>query len=622
MLALAAPLAISPLPLEAQARRTLERFTRGRPENGICWDRDGIDGFISVIDAHQHPMPFGGPEVPFSVYTDWFIQHGVVFSVFMGIGQTIMKQNASLPDCCYYLHCPTYEYPVIPSTLRDEMNAEARLAHYYGKVEKRLKLILSATFPNLQRSVGAKQSMLALWAKFPETFTWTGEINVFKHALAGNGFFSDFTGPRLTVQRVESGELDEFFSIIGPRQPNGEHVPAATLHSDMGCDTYENSIPKHRGDGVHPIVCECLDEEKLVAQHDAWWWKRALGGFYSGFFDAHDYPKPNFRKIMHLHVLDAIVSRYKEVKFVWAHLGLSMELQTLHPAVHAQVLRSFYERHATNLWSDLSWDVLAKLNFVNFDGQPIEAAYAAAVHEDLADDALWDAAAVTAERERLELIWQAKKGGIKGTMTTLTGPSYKMAVLLTLLHAYPERAITGTDYVASFGTHEEYPGFTPLTGAPLSPAAGCKKTEQSHAEQLTDTSSLNMFFDDETFAAVVLGGNFFRVAGISTTFAPPPLCRHDDLPLPLELVTTATGRRNGAVGRDEPTQNSLLALIIAAGISGLVAGSGGAYWLLRRRKKDVAAVALQGGDVPLIEACRAPEPGRTRVSGDVATFFM
>ena len=66
-------------------------------------------------------MPFGGPEVPFKAYTDWFIEHGIVFSVFMGIGQRISKQNASAPDCCYYLHCPTYDYPVIPMLESDEL---------------------------------------------------------------------------------------------------------------------------------------------------------------------------------------------------------------------------------------------------------------------------------------------------------------------------------------------------------------------------------------------------------------------------------------------------------------------------------------------------------------------
>jgi hypothetical protein len=405
---------VAPISEQTQARLTLERFTRGHPDNSICWDRDGIDGFINVIDAHQHPVPFGGPEVPFSLYTDWFIQHGTVFSVFMGIGQRITKQNASAPDCCYYLHCPTYTYPVIPKTESDEINAIAKLEHYYGKVDHRLHLITAATFPNLQRSEGALEDLKGLWKKYPKTFKWLGEINVFKHALAGNAFFSDFVGPRLTVARVESGELDALFSVIGPEQPNGEHVPAATLHSDMGCDVY--AFPEGAGDGITPLKCEASDEEKRVAQKDYLWWKATLGEFYTGFFDENNYPKHNFRKIMHIHVTDSLIARYKEVKFVWAHVGLCMELTTLHPAVHAKILQSFFERHATNMWLDTSWDVLAKQNFVNFDGKPIEETLSSWAHEDLTDDGLFDMPHWTRERERLDKIWQVQ------TWTRRTGP--------------------------------------------------------------------------------------------------------------------------------------------------------------------------------------------------------
>ena len=106
-------------------------------------------------------MPFGGPEL-LKAYTDWFIEHGIVFSVFMGIGQRISKQNASAPDCRYYLHCPTYDYPVIPMLESDELNAEALLKDYIDKVDHKLHLILSATFPNLQRSGGAKETLEAL----------------------------------------------------------------------------------------------------------------------------------------------------------------------------------------------------------------------------------------------------------------------------------------------------------------------------------------------------------------------------------------------------------------------------------------------------------------------------
>ena len=44
-----------------------------------------------------------------------------------------------------------------------------------------------------------------------------------------------------------------------------------------------------------------------------------------------------------------------------------------------------------------------------------------------------------------------------------------------------------------------------------------------------------MFFDDEAFEAIVLGGNFFRVAGISSTYAAPPICRDDHV---AEAVST------------------------------------------------------------------------------------
>ena len=191
-----------------------------------------------------------------------------------------------------------------------------------------------------------------------------------------------------------------------PPPQSGEHIPTVTIHSDMGCDSYANSIPAHAGDGVTDLTCHTPEEEKRTAQRDAAWWRATLGPHYRGFFDAHDYPKDNFRKIMHIHVTDALIKRcalapprlpcsalppccaplttlrsprsaptaatrllrrawprrYKEVRFVWAHLGLSMELTTLHPAVHAHILRTFYERHATNLWSDMSWDVLAKVS--------------------------------------------------------------------------------------------------------------------------------------------------------------------------------------------------------------------------------------------------------------------
>ena len=44
-------------------RKRLSRFVRGHEDNSICWDREGEDGFFSVVDSHNHFKPFGGPSV-------------------------------------------------------------------------------------------------------------------------------------------------------------------------------------------------------------------------------------------------------------------------------------------------------------------------------------------------------------------------------------------------------------------------------------------------------------------------------------------------------------------------------------------------------------------------------
>ena len=44
--------------------------------------------------------------------------------------------------------------------------------------------------------------------KYQGVFGWAGEINVFKHALAGNGFFS--RGNRVDIEHIEKGDLDPF----------------------------------------------------------------------------------------------------------------------------------------------------------------------------------------------------------------------------------------------------------------------------------------------------------------------------------------------------------------------------------------------------------------------------
>ena len=55
------------------------------------------------------------------------------------------------------------------------------------------------------------------------------------------------------------------------------------------------------------------------------------------------------------------------VQVVWAHMCLNKELLGLHPRVHAHVMEWFLAKYR-NLYIDISWDVLAKLLLLNWDG--------------------------------------------------------------------------------------------------------------------------------------------------------------------------------------------------------------------------------------------------------------
>ena len=83
-----------------------------------------MDGFISPIDAHNHFRPFGGPPVPFDTYLGWMRDHGILFSTMLGIGQQIINSDKSAQPCCYYGHCPSKEYRIVPDPLNDIRNAQ------------------------------------------------------------------------------------------------------------------------------------------------------------------------------------------------------------------------------------------------------------------------------------------------------------------------------------------------------------------------------------------------------------------------------------------------------------------------------------------------------------------
>jgi len=202
---------------------------------------------------------------------------------------------------------------------------------------------------------------------------------------------------------------------------------------------------------------------------------------------------------------------------VWAHLGLSKELKHLHPTVHAHIITQLLEKHK-NLYADASWDVLSKQLFMNYNGANVSFLHHD-VHEDFkaeVDQAVVDTAEVDAMRLELEETWSIHEEMVKKS-GSITGPTHAMAIYLELFHAHSDRFITGTDFVSSSGPANIYPGT-------LTKGRGCVKDKKNHARQVTDTGAINMFFNDEAFQKIVLGGNYFKINKLQEKFAPPPVC--------------------------------------------------------------------------------------------------
>ena len=70
------------------------------------------------------------------------------------------------------------------------------------------------------------------------------------------------------------------------------------------------------------------------------------------------------------------------------------------------------------------------------------------------------------------------------------------------------------------GNPSEYPGLRKYKATPT----GCMKDEANHARQVTDTSSINIFLDDESFRKIVLGENYFKLTGMDDVYAAPYVC--------------------------------------------------------------------------------------------------
>ena len=255
-----------------------------------------------------------------------------------------------------------------------------------------------------------------------------------------------------------------------------------------------------------------------MAKENHGWWKKMLGPHYRAFFDALNTPKQNFKKIQHLKIWDTLLTKYPNMIVVWAHLGLSKELKHLHPTVHAHIISQLLEKHP-NLYADVSWDVLSKRLLMNYKNTTDVNYLHHSVHEDFKaeiDGAIVDTKAVDEMRLELEETWSIHEEMVKSS-GSITGPTHAMAIYLELFHTHSDRFVTGTDFVSSLGAPNSYPGLKKV-------GTGCMKDKKNHARQVTDTGAINMFFNDEAFRNIVLGGNYFRITKLTEMFAPPPVC--------------------------------------------------------------------------------------------------
>ena len=327
------------------------------------------------------------------------------------LSQLLFTLLISDPDCCYYLHCPTFNYTVVPDPTNDRINAENYIKFKNNKaLNSKVNLILSATYPKLQKPDKIMPIMHKLEKDFPKAFGWAGEINVIKHALVGNGFFKEDTSPRITKQFLDGGRLDPFFRYMEKAQwpvtihcdcgkKTGSfyftlqlyygfvirlyHAYNVYIHNTLGCaclflitigcDNY-NAIPKGAFEHNPIKDCDVPQNEMTQAAQQYTFWRDLLGPFYPAFFYTRFHSEKNvntpnfhsFRKVQHLHLMDTILRRYPRMKVVWAHMGLNKELLSLHPKVHCHIMETFFKRYP-NLYVDISWDVLAKLLLLNYD---------------------------------------------------------------------------------------------------------------------------------------------------------------------------------------------------------------------------------------------------------------
>ena len=137
--------------------------------------------------------------------------------------------------------------------------------------------------------------------------------------------------------------------------------------------------------------CNVPESELVIASKDHEYWKDVLDEFYPAFFNTKNEPRrETFKKIQHLPLIDAILDRYPKLKVIWSHIGLSKELQNLHPKIHTHILEHLFQKYQ-NLYIDMSWDILAHLLLLNFDKTADVEDLSANIHADIhAETILWN----------------------------------------------------------------------------------------------------------------------------------------------------------------------------------------------------------------------------------------
>jgi hypothetical protein len=189
---------------------TLENFVPGATPD-YCFDRDS-QPYTSVVDAHYHPRPFGGPPIDFETQWEVFDRAGVRFVNYFGIGQILELDS----NCTYYLDCPGVT--AMPSIKNDFANA----LDVANLDPEKVHVTLSMTFMDLANPEGIVEIIELYDREYPGMFSWTGELNVIKQALLGNNH------EPATLASIDA--WSPFMAVLAERG-----IPV-TLHADLGND--------------------------------------------------------------------------------------------------------------------------------------------------------------------------------------------------------------------------------------------------------------------------------------------------------------------------------------------------------------------------------------------------